>query len=131
MLVSCTVGYGYFHPSEDSSKIFTIFMILIGLTVIYNIMSSIGTKVLTESQEGVIQGFHRLLFRSDLSPSRIRLYKFHSSLLAVGLLLLIGTLFYSGNEGWSLLDGVYWTVCTMTTVGYGKYTQLVYPILFN
>ena len=38
---------------------------------------------------------------------------------AAGLLLLSGTLVYSWLEGWSLLDSLYATVITMTTVGYG------------
>ena len=33
--------------------------------------------------------------------------------------LLVGTLVYSGLEGWSLLNGLYWTTYTMTTDGYG------------
>ena len=33
--------------------------------------------------------------------------------------LLVGTLVYSGLEGWTLLNGLYFTTCTMTTDGYG------------
>ncbi len=34
--------------------------------------------------------------------------------------LLIGTLGYHRLEGWSMMDGLYMTVITMTTIGYGE-----------
>jgi voltage-gated potassium channel len=35
---------------------------------------------------------------------------------------LIGTLFYSLQEGWSLIDAFYFNVTTLTTVGLGDLT---------
>ena len=35
------------------------------------------------------------------------------------VLMLSGTLFYRGVEGWSALDSLYFSVTTLTTVGYG------------
>ncbi len=40
----------------------------------------------------------------------------------VGLVLIIGTIFYNQVEGWSLLDAFYFSVITLTTVGYGDLT---------
>jgi len=38
------------------------------------------------------------------------------------LLIFIGTVFYHNIEGWRYLDSVYFTVVTMTTIGYGDFT---------
>lgn len=38
----------------------------------------------------------------------------------VGLLLAIGTIGYHLIEGWSLFDGLYMTVITLATIGYGE-----------
>lgn len=48
-------------------------------------------------------------------------------ILGVGLLLfwlVAGSLGFSWIEGWSLLDGVYMTIITISTVGYGEVHQL-------
>ena len=44
---------------------------------------------------------------------------FFSSLFILICLLSIGTGFYSKVEGWSYFDSFYFTVVTITTVGYG------------
>jgi voltage-gated potassium channel len=41
-------------------------------------------------------------------------------LVVLGVLtLVIGTTFYALNEGWGVLDALYFSVVTLTTIGYG------------
>jgi voltage-gated potassium channel len=47
--------------------------------------------------------------------------EFRAIALMVGLLLVLGTVFYSRVEGWSALDALYFSVITLTTVGYGDF----------
>jgi hypothetical protein len=35
------------------------------------------------------------------------------------LVILIGTIFYTVVEGWSIFDSLYFTIITLTTVGFG------------
>ena len=44
---------------------------------------------------------------------------FRTTLILVCLSLLSGTLFYRSIEGWSWLDAAYFSVATISTVGYG------------
>jgi voltage-gated potassium channel len=44
---------------------------------------------------------------------------FRSLVILVFLTLLIGTIFYSYQEGWGLIDAFYFSVTTLTTVGFG------------
>ena len=48
--------------------------------------------------------------------------QFRSLLFLVLLMLLAGTVFYSLEEGWSVVDAFYFSVTTLTTVGLGDLT---------
>jgi voltage-gated potassium channel len=42
--------------------------------------------------------------------------------VVAGLLLLTGTIFYWRSEGWTIIQALYFSVVTLTTVGYGDFT---------
>ncbi|MGB9133195.1 MAG: potassium channel family protein [Methanosarcina sp.] len=48
--------------------------------------------------------------------------KFRSLLYIAAMTLTMGTFFYHKVEGWSWLDSLYFSVITLTTVGYGDFT---------
>ncbi len=43
-------------------------------------------------------------------------------ILATISLLIIGSIFYHNMEGWNWIDSIYFSVITLTTVGYGDFS---------
>ena len=59
-------------------------------------------------------GFTRIIVRLWIRDADFRALVF-----LVFLTFLIGTVFYSVEEGWGLIDSFYFSVTTLTTVGFG------------
>lgn len=47
--------------------------------------------------------------------------EFQSLFFMTAVLLITGSVFYVNVEGWSVLDALYFSVATLTTVGYGDF----------
>ena len=48
--------------------------------------------------------------------------KFRSILIWMLILVVTGTIFFSWIENWSILDSLYFSIVTLTTVGYGDFS---------
>ena len=55
-----TVGYGDIHPTNDGTRLFTVFFILIGVTVAISSISVIGTKYLARREAKIINKSKKL-----------------------------------------------------------------------
>jgi len=60
--------------------------------------------------------FLRAIFRGLKDP------EFKALLFLTAFILISGMLFYHEVEHWSMLDGLYFSVTTLTTVGFGDLT---------
>src|SRR3989338_10615472 len=48
--------------------------------------------------------------------------RIYSMIGVIFFLISLGTVFYHNMEGWSIVDSLYFTAATLTTVGYGDFT---------
>jgi len=54
--------------------------------------------------------------------SSMRDYKFRALCFLASIAILFGATFYHYTEGWTWINSFYFTIITLTTVGYGDYT---------
>lgn len=116
-----TIGTGYFHPTGEEAELFTIFYVVLGVTLIISFSTTLVRTVLTDAQDEMSAALHRAWYGSSrpLTDRAVLNYRVALSVCAVFLTLLVGTLFFNGSEGWGALNSLYWCVCLMTTIGYG------------
>lgn len=68
-------------------------------------------------------GFAAMVLRMvRAARSAWRIPEFRGVVSTIVLLLFSATLFYTRQEGWSVLDSLYFAVCTGLTVGFGDLT---------
>ena len=48
--------------------------------------------------------------------------EFRGLTIVLGSWVAVGTVIYSVREGWSLIDSLYFSVMTLTTIGYGDFS---------
>jgi hypothetical protein len=118
--VTCaTVGYGDHHPTKNSTRLFNIPYLLFGVLFVFSYCNDFAKAILVGAQDEMIYEISAKLGK-QLTYNERKRARIIFSCISVTLVLLCGTLFYAGNEGWPYLDAFYWCICTATTVGYGK-----------
>ena len=139
-VMATTVGYGDLTPTTDAGKIFTAVYALIGITTVFSTVADIFRQnPLSTSnsswQDGVLTAIDNLYTRrelfSDVDMScdvvtldelRARVNwprRFLSCLLGPLLLFAIGIVIGVSVEGFDVINSVYWSAITMSTIGFG------------
>jgi len=118
-----TVGYGDFYPHKPISKIFTMFFILSGVAFAGFVLGSIANWIIMRQEKAKANllldqdrvGFTSLP-KSRISPAQRKLI---ISTVALIFVIGLGAGMVHVTEGFDLLDSIYWSVVTCSTVGYG------------
>uniref|UniRef100_A0A2K6F853 Potassium channel subfamily K member n=1 Tax=Propithecus coquereli TaxID=379532 RepID=A0A2K6F853_PROCO len=112
-----TIGYGNLSPHTMAARLFCIFFALVGIPLSLVVLNRLGHLMQ--------QGVHRCARRlggAGRDPSKVR-WLVGSGALLSGLLLflLLPPLLFSHMEGWSYIEGFYYSFITLSTVGFGDY----------
>ena len=133
MAVMSTVGYGDFYPSNSGSRVFTVFMIVVGVLCIFSTIASVITKltwpITTRGRNLLERMFPQIPVDPDGSGSDI-FYKprppliyycknLLPSVLITVILQCISAEIFVFIEGWDYGSALYHCIVTATTVGFG------------
>lgn len=128
IVVVTTVGYGDFLPTTDGSKIATILMAHFALIIVavsidkaVNVVRSIAMTAMHASEDGLG------IFNKKAIQRRRRFRSLLAFLLYLSI-LIVGTLVFATHVDWGegagnkWLNGLYLTVITVTTIGFGDFS---------
>lgn len=109
-------GYGYKVPKDDSSRLFTIFVMIFG---VFFVFASINNAVATRLKK---MRKDYLKAHDEISPTE--LYRTHQKRLFRTFFFIVAFLFIAAGifcvmEDWTFITALYFAVQTATTVGFG------------
>lgn len=99
-----SVGFGYSTPTDDWSRLFTIFVMIFGVLVVFTVIFDFVHYLLTKLSWFLFPFAKREHYKVKLVMS----------LCYIFVVLLIGTVFISLNEGKTFITALYLTVQTST-----------------
>ena len=137
MATLTTVGYGDLKPLSDAGKVFTMVFALCGVSVFGYLTSVISDAIFPDSETSIglggsewewgLSGWDRILGRnSPYWEYSLRSWSRRRQLLLVTVVLVTSAAgfirVYEPQLG--PIDALYWTIVTLTTIGYGDLTPL-------
>ncbi|KAJ4968837.1 hypothetical protein NE237_015538 [Protea cynaroides] len=129
IVTMCTIGYGDIAPLTPATKLFACAFVLVGFGFIGILLNGMVNYVLDLQENMILAGIRagsvadrfsakKYIFDMEKGRMRIRM-KVGLALLVVVLCVGTGTMILYFVEGLGVVDSVYLSVMSVTTVGYG------------
>merc|ERR1719427_1470440 len=122
-----TIGYGHIIPSNGASRAFTVIYALIGIPIFTIMFGAIG-DLFSKYMDIFMKYLEKNVKSPKLRGKKLNKQKFHAWMLAfvfgsIGFLLLslIPAIIFTKVEGWHVSESLYFTIITLTTIGFGDY----------
>ncbi|XP_061531112.1 potassium channel subfamily K member 5-like isoform X1 [Phycodurus eques] len=118
-----TIGYGNVAPKTKGGRVFCILYGLCGIPLCLVWISKLGSFFGDRAKR-----LSQILIRKNVPVKRVQLICTVIFLLwGLFVHLVIPPLLFMSLEGWSYLEGFYFSFITLTTVGFGDYVAGVNP----
>ena len=123
-----TVGYGDICPITDEGKLFTVVYALLGLIFVFAALSPLLDALLwfkdlllkpCEPRDPMETDEDGVLDLDDLRSRGNWGWKYYSAIMGPVIVFIIGIALGYGIMDLNTVDGIYWSMITMTTIGYG------------
>lgn len=116
MTAVTTIGYGNQAPATSGGKAFIVIYALLGIPIMGLVLAGLGEKL-----DSLLKPLKDKVF----IKKNEKIDQLVKTLILVALILLVMSLIPAGIfaaiEGWSYGDAVYYTIITMTTIGFGDF----------
>lgn len=113
-----TLGYGNIAPISQSARVFCAFYIYTGIVLTFSVIGEITHFMVNTMKRGYLTKKKRKLSRVQVIVRSVM-----NCLMWIFILLvvvLVGTLVFSCNEGWDFSTAFYFSAYTASSVGYGN-----------
>ena len=130
-----TVGYGDYHPKTDQSRVVTIFLIIAGLSVLFMLVKTISRSIRCQLGKRMQHRIKSIVYSHNNSNLQYYYLLMYPLTMVLTLVTINTIIIWNLESNWSFIQAVYFTVTTMSTVGYGdllikSYYSKVYLIFF-
>lgn len=112
-------GYGHLTPKTSSGQLFCIFYSLVAIPVTGIMLISVGSHVALSLQLFVAFIEKKILRREVQMNTELK-----STVITFVFMILIiifGALLTSHTDGWTFIEGMYFTFISLSTIGFGDY----------
>ena len=130
-----TVGYGDYHPTKNQSRVVTIFLIIAGLSVLFMLVKNISRSIRCQLGKRMQTRIKSIVYSHNNSNLQYYYLLIYPLMMVLTLVTINTIIIWNLESDWSFIQAVYFTVTTMSTVGYGdllikSYYAKVYLIFF-
>lgn len=115
-----TVGFGDYEPTKDRTRLFTIFVIVVGLIFILSCINDFASYIMAKAEASALHFADKNHFNmTDLGNNKKYMIRRANCVAGIMMVVLTCSIFMMIVEDWSFVKSLYFSVVTTTTVGYG------------
>ena len=111
-------GYGHLAPATTGGQIFTILFASVGIPIFFLTIALIVTSVIVPTEAAL----QRITKKKKVPVVLLEIIlSFVFAVITIGVFILLPSLAFTLVEDWSYFESIYFSVITLSTVGFGDF----------